>query len=92
LTCIDYKQFYNFFYHYANLKQLMPADPNYKALDPFRNLPKVKSLASLMQITNSNTRFKHEPIDVDYTLFFQMMEREKSKVLTRNQQREQKTT
>jgi hypothetical protein len=70
----------------------MPSDPNFKALDPFRNLPKVKSLASLMQITNSNTRFKHEPIDVDYALFFQMMEREKSKILTRNQQREQKTT
>lgn len=59
---------------------MMPADPNYKVLDPFRNLPKVKSLASLMQITNTNTRFKHEPIEVDNALFFQMMDREKAKV------------
>jgi len=49
--------------------ELEQSDPNYKEFEQFRNL-KAKSLGSLMQITNANTRLKDEAIEVEETFFF----------------------
>lgn len=77
VVVVDYCTLYKFFFAYANLKRLIPGQPQTQYFQQFRALSSsAKSLGTIFDMKDVKNIVKHEPIEIDEVKFYGIVKRE----------------